>query len=275
MKLGWSWAGLLTLVLTGCPPEKYDLSLTRAEARQALEEASLASQAESLTSASVEITTSFTIGQAVESAAQEIHDFIASQLPCAEIALSGATVTVEYGVNAGNCTYRGHTFSGSHSISVEKNGSGEALVHHVWTDLSNGKLILNGTADVTWSFAEQTRHVVHHAEWTRISDGFTVTGEGDRLQKALAAGLSEGFQVDGSRSWTSSRGTWDLAIDSVQMRWQDPVPQSGSYTLSTPQKKPLSIGFERVDDDTIRVTVTNGEHTFYFDVNKLGTVKSA
>lgn len=273
--VGAAFTGLLTIVLTGCPKKKEDESLTLAEAQQAVEEASLASQAEGLTSASVEITTSFTIGQAVENAAAEIRDFVASQLPCADISLSGATLTVEYGVNPGNCTYKGHTFSGSHSITVNKNEMGEVEVHHQWSDLTNGKVTLNGTADVTWNFDDKSRHVVHTANWSRNSDGFSVTGEGDRLQTVLEGGILEGIQVDGSRSWTSPRGTWDLAIDGVQMRWVDPVPQAGSYTLRTPKDKSLSLSFERVDEDTIQVTVSNGKRSFSFDVTKIGTVESA
>ena len=272
---GVAFTGVLTLVLTGCPKKKEDESLTFAEAQQAVEEASLASQAENLTSASVEITTSFTIGQAVENAAQEIRDFIASQLPCAAITLDGATLTVEYGANAGSCTYKGHTFDGSHSITVAKNDSGAVEVHHVWSNLTNGKVTLNGSADVTWNFQDKSRTVVHTAEWSRNSDGFSVTGEGNRTQTVLEGGIVEGIQVDGSRSWTSSRGTWDLAIDGVQMRWVDPVPQAGSYTLSTPKNKSLSLGFDRVDEDTIRVTVSNGKKSFSFDVTKLGSVEGA
>lgn len=274
MKSRWLALGVLTLVLTGCPKKKED-ELTASEAQQAVQEASLASQAEGLTSASVEITTSFTIGQAVENAAAEIRDFIATQMPCAEVTLTGATLTVEYGVNAGSCTYRGHNFTGTHTISVEKNDTGEVLVHHTWTGFSNGVVTLNGNADVTWNFDQQSRRVVHTAEWTRIADSFKVTGSGDRTQTVLANGILEGIQIDGSRSWTSSRGTWDLAIDGVQMRWIDPVPQAGSYSLTTPREKTLSLSFARVDEDTIQVTVANGSKKFSFNVTKLGSVESS
>ena len=82
-------------------------------------------------------------------------------------------------------------------------------------------------------------------------------GEGDRVQKPLAGGIAEGFMVDGSRSWTGHMGrTWDLAIDSVEMRWADPVPQAGSYTLESPEGKTLSLSFSRIDSDSIEVTVT-------------------
>ena len=39
----------------------------------------------------------------------------------------GATLTVEYGVNAGNCSYRGHEFTGTHSVTVETNDMSQVL----------------------------------------------------------------------------------------------------------------------------------------------------
>jgi len=266
---------VLTVVLSGCPKQKDDgQTLTAAEALQAVQESTLASQAESLTSASVEITTNFTIGQAVQNAAQEIQTCIQSQLPCADITLADATLTVKYGVNPGNCTYRGQTFSGTHTVHVSKNDNAEVVVEHTWAGLTNGRVSLDGSATVTWNLQDKTRHVVHTADWTRVADGFKVTGQGDRTQSVLEGGLVEGIQVDGSRSWTSTRGDWDLSIEGVQMRWIDPVPQAGSYTLLSPKKKILKLSFDRVDEDTIKVTIANGNRSFAFDVTKAGAVNS-
>jgi hypothetical protein len=93
------------------------------------------------------------------------------------------------------------------------------------------------------------------------------------LQSVLAGGLAEGIQVDGNRTWDGERGHWDLAIDGVQMRWTDPVPQAGSYTLVTPFKdKTVSMSFDRVDDDTIKVTVAGPRKEFSFTVSKLGDI---
>jgi hypothetical protein len=266
---------VLTVVLSGCPKQKDDgETLTAAEALQAVEESTLASQAENLTSASVELTTNFTIGQAVQNAAQEIQTFIQSQLPCAEITLADATLTVKYGVNPGKCTYRNQTFSGTHTVHVSKNDNAEVVVEHTWAGLTNGRVSLDGNATVTWNFQDKTRHVVHTADWTRVADGFKVTGQGDRTQSVLEGGLIEGIQVDGSRSWTSTRGDWDLSIEGVQMRWIDPVPQAGSYTLLSPKKKILKLSFDRVDEDTIKVTIANGNRSFAFDVTKAGAVNN-
>jgi hypothetical protein len=259
------------LVLTGCPKDREE-PLTLGEATSALEQASDAGQAEGLTSASVDISTNFTIGQAVKDGATELKTFIGTQLPCAELTLEDATLTVVYGAKAGNCTYRGHTFSGTHTINIQRNEDAMVEVHHEWTDFSNGVVTLDGTADVTWNLNDKTRRVKHESHWTNIKSGRTGTGSGDRLQSVLAGGITEGIQVDGARAWDGDKGHWDLAIDSVQMRWTDPVPQAGSYTLTTPFEKAVSMAFRRVDDDTIKVTVTGPKHEFTFNVSKLGVI---
>ena len=262
------------VLLVGCRKDDEatpDVALTYSEAQVAIEEVSLTGEADSIASGTIEIATTFTIGAAVETAAQELRDFVNSQLPCAEVSLSGSTLSVEYGVNPGNCTYRGHTYSGTHSISIDKNGPGEVMVHHEWASLSNGTLSVTGTADVTWSAAASSRHVVHDVTWTRLSDGRTGEGTGDRTQTPLAGGLSEGIAVDGARTWVSGGGgLWDLAIQDVEMRWADPVPESGAYVLATPQGKSLTMSFARKDDDTISVTLTSGERSFTIDVTRAG-----
>lgn len=258
------------LLLTACPKEREE-PLTRAEAQQALEEAQTASQAEGLTSASVEIMTNFTIGQGVEQAAQQLAAFVASQLPCAEITLDGASLTVKYGVNPGTCTYRGQTFTGTTGLTVSRNDEGEVIVEHEWDELSNGQVSVTGSATVTWNFQEQTRHVEHETTWTNLSNGRTAQGFGDRTQSALPGGLLEGISVDGSRSWVVPSGRWDLSIEGVQMRWVDPVPQSGSYVLATPFDKTVSLDFSRRDADTITVTVASGDRSFSFDVTALAS----
>lgn len=259
----------LTLTLTGCPKEK---ELTSAEAQESLQQASAASQAENLAAASVDISTNFTIGGALEKAAGELKTFIGSQLPCADVSLDDSTLTIEYGVNAGNCVYRGHSFSGSSSLTVSKNAMNEVEVDHVWTGFSNGVVKLDGSAKVTWNFSDQTRHVVHDLTWTQLATGRTGKGTGERTQKPLSGGITEGIQIDGTRSWSGARGNWDLAVDGVQMRWSDPVPQAGGYSLSTPFEKTVSMSFSRVDDDTIKVTVTGAKRDFSFTVSKAGVI---
>jgi hypothetical protein len=246
--------------------------LTRDEARQALEEVEISGQAAALTSSSVEIATNFTIGDAAANAADELRTFIESQLPCAEITLSGTTLTVVYGARAGGCTYKGHQYSGTHQVSVMKNDMAEVIVSHTWTDFQNQFVNVNGTATVTWNFADQTRHVVHEATWTRLSDGRTGTGSGDRLQSVLEGGILTGFRVDGMRRWEGQSGTWDLSIDGVEIRWVDPVPQAGTYELDTPFGKTVSLSFERVNSTAIQVTIDGGRKEYQFNVVTLPDV---
>jgi len=255
-------------IAAGCRVEH----LTSEEARESLDESSVASQAEALTAASVEISTDFTIGEAVENAAQQIRTFVASQLPCAEITLAQATLTIEYGVREGNCEYRGHVFSGKHVIAVERNDEQDVIVHHSWDELSNGRVSITGEATVTWSAQDRSRHIVHELTWTRLSDGKTGVGSGNRTQTALPGGLAEGIEVDGTRGWETQRGRWALNIHNVELRWIDPVPQAGSYVLETPFDKTVTLAFERIDDDSIAVTVSSGDRSIALQINKLGLI---
>lgn len=262
-------------LLAGCPKEKDSEPVTYAEAKQSLEESAASSQASDLTGSSIELSTNFTIGGAVKDAAGQLKTFIGSQLACAEITLAEAKLTVEYGAKPGECTYRGHRFSGTHEISVARNDEGDVLVEHTWTKFSNGVVKVDGTANVTWSKANVSRRVEHTLTWTRIADGVTGTGKGDRTQRPLAGGIEQGFRVDGHRSWDGKSGHWDLGISGVEMRWADPVPQAGTYTLSTPKGKSLSLSFDRVDENRIRVTLASGEKEFKFVVARTGKVDDA
>jgi hypothetical protein len=268
-------ASSLALLLTACPKDKLagnDTPITQGEAREALEESTVESQASALTTSSVEISTSFTIGKAVQEAAAEVRTFIGTQLPCAEISLADATLTVKYGAKEGNCVYKGHKFSGTHSITVSKNEDEQVLVDHRWTDLSNGVVKVSGEAHVTWDLDDQYRKVQHDLTWTRLSDGRTGRGTGDRTQRPLAGGVAEGIQVDGSRTWTGQNGRWDLNIEGVQVRWADPCPQAGKYRLASPKGRSLELSFSRVDADTIAVTLSSNGRSFKFNVNSTGTV---
>jgi hypothetical protein len=217
----------------------------------------------------IEISTNFTIGQAVEAAAEELRDFITTQLPCAEITLIDATLTVEYGAKEGNCTYRGHSYSGTHTMTVARNDEGDVEVEHEWVDLSNGAISVSGTASATWSWLDESRHVSHELTWTRLRDGRTGTGSGERTYTLLDGGLLDGVMVDGWGAWEGRSGEWDLSIDQVELRWIDPVPQSGTFNLSTPFGKDVTMTFERLDQDTIEVVVGSGSQEFTIEVTSL------
>ncbi|MCB9598050.1 MAG: hypothetical protein H6719_35370 [Sandaracinaceae bacterium] len=267
-RITWMGTMLAALLLAGAGVGGCQ-ALTRGEASAALEEASLDAEAISLTSGSIEITTDFTIGDAVENAAAEIATFVQTQLPCAEITVEAATITIEYGANPGTCTYRGQTYGGIHQITVMRNAMDDVIVSHRWEDFHNDDLSVTGTAMVTWSFADPSRHVVHELTWTRQSDGRQGTGSGDRIQRPLAEGLLTGFSEDGTRQWEGESGTWTLDIEGVEVRWVDAVPQAGSYVLTTPASKMLSLSFSRSAATTITVTISSGMQTYDFDVTTL------
>ncbi len=52
----------------------------------------------------------------------------------------------------------------------------------------------------------------------------------------------------------------------------DPVPAAGRYTLTNPDLKPLVLSFNRLDADTIQVTVRGARKDFVFNVSRAGEV---
>jgi hypothetical protein len=257
---------LLLVAGVGCTRQE---PLTGEEAQQAVDEMQVDSQAQALTSNSVEITTNFTIGDAVEKAADELKSFIDTELPCAAVSVSGHTLTVQYGVT-GSCVWNGMPITGTHTVSISRNDSSEVEVDHTWSGLTNGKVEVDGTATVTWDLADPSRHIVHDLKWTRLSDGRTGEGKGDRTQRPLPdsmGGLQAGFSEDGERSWDGKLGHWDLDISGLQMRWVDPAPEAGTLTLDTPFDKSVALSFSRVDAATIHVVAQGPNRSFGFDIH--------
>jgi len=260
------------VAFVGCKEQE----LTRSEASTAVTEAALESEAHSVVSGPIEISTNFTIGKALKDAAIELRSFVAAQLPCATVSIDANTITTVWGTTTG-CAYKGVTLTGTSKVTISRNDDGTVQVDHAWTDLSNGRVKVNGTANVTWSRADSSRHVKHDLVWTRLSDGRTGHGTGDRTQRLLdpSKGLAGGIGIDGNRAWTGSRGTWNLAITGVELRLQDPCPQAGTYTLTNPEGKLLTLSFSRRDETTILVEVHNGKSGFSFLVHSAGTVVDA
>ena len=245
---------LLCLSLTACERAE---PLTQAEARDAFSETVSSARAEAETTEIIEVSTSFTIGAAVEDAAEELRAFWESQAPCAVVSRDGASVTVDFGDLSDACTYNGHTYAGIARVTVERTDEGDVQVSHEWEGLTNGLVTVDGGADVTWSGGEDpSRHIVHDLVWSDATRSGESTG--DRTQTLIDAeqGITAGIEINGVRGWTSDSGTWDLDIDGVAVRGQDPIPQAGVYTLTTPADKVLTMSFERVDDDTISMTVS-------------------
>jgi hypothetical protein len=239
---------------------------TRDEAKAALDEATLESQAFALTYDVVEISTNFTMGAAIESAAEELRDWAASQLPCAELTLAGNALTIDFGALGDACVYKGRTYAGIVVIEVTKTSPEETVVTHSWAGFTDGEFTLDGGADVTWSSASMSRHVVYDANWTH--GGVTRDSNGDVTQTLIDEdlGLAGGIVINGLRAWTGPSGHWGLGIEDIEARGQDPVPQAGRYVLTSPEGKIMQIFFERVSDVTIEVTVKDAKREYTFEV---------
>ncbi|MCA9537388.1 MAG: hypothetical protein KC620_00790 [Myxococcales bacterium] len=251
----------LLLALAGCRAE--DEALTRDEAKEAVDEATLSTEVGALTQDVITVSTDFTLGDAVEQAAANLRDFAAAQIPCATVGLQAHTVTIDFGVRGeSDCLWHGRRYTGRVEVQIEKVDAGVEVTHS-WTDVSDGKYTVNGGATVTWDREARTRRVQHSLAWT---DGeHEGQGEGDRTQQLLDSG--DGLRVDGTRSWTGRAGrTWTLRIEGVELRAVDPLPQAGTYVLETPFDKTLTLSFERVDDRTIKVTASSGKRSFDFNV---------
>ena len=73
----------------------------------------------------------------------------------------------------------------------------------------------------------------------------------------------------------SAAGEWDLAINSVEIRWVDPIPQAGSYELTNPAGKVATLSFERVDETSIPATLVTGRKELVFVVHQDGSIDSS
>ncbi len=261
-----------TLALAACF-DGGDEPLSAREVQEALQAVAVSNAGEALTGEAVEISTSFTLGDAWDQAVENTRAFYESQIPCSTVTASDRTVTIDFGDLSDLCTYNGRTYAGVQTLTVARIDAREAEVVHGFAGFTNGLTTLDGTATVTWNLTEKTRHVVHEADWTNL-DGEVLTATGDRTQSLVAAGegVGGGIQIDGERGWLWKGGAWSLDIDGVQVRPQDPVPQAGSYVLTTPSDKTLTMTFERLDGDTIEVIVDGGRQTRTYHVTSTGQV---
>lgn len=237
------------LTLTGCEPPP----MTASEQVEAVGLAVETARMDAATDDIIEITTSFTLGQALEDAAEELRAFWESQAPCATVTRELGVVTVDFGTSDG-CTWNGRSWTGQASLELVSVEAGEARLSHTWTNLSNGVGSLDGGADVVWSATDASRTVSVDAIWT--GPDHTLEVSSDRTIARLDPGgpIGTGIVIDGVRDWTLDGQTWTQTIDGVEMRAQDPAPQAGSYELVNPMGRMLRLSFERVDEDTIRVT---------------------
>lgn len=240
---------------------------TATEMREAMDEVALTGEAQGLEDGIVEITTSFTIGDGVEAIVEEVRAFAESQAPCSTVeSPEPGTLVIDFGVLDDGCEYRGKTYAGVATVTFEVTDDA-VLVDHAYAGITNGRVTLDGDARVTWQ--DRSRRV--ETDFTFTGENGTLEVNSDRTQTPLG-GIGDGIEVVGTRDWTSARGTWALDIDDVQMRAADPVPQAGAYSLTTPQEHVLGLSFERIDEDTIEVTMTGGRRDRVFRVTSLGEV---
>ena len=218
----------------------------------------------------IELTTSFTLGQGVEAAAEEIRAFVTSQVPCSTVTVQPGQVSIDFGDLSDSCVYRGRTYAGVVTVALDLSGGG-AHVTHTYEGFTGGRVTMDGTSNVDWNAGE--RHIVTDLDFT--SDDRSVHVESDRTQafRACEGVAAVCVSIEGSRQWTSERGDWDMTIAGVEARSIDPVPEAGTYTVLNPEGKEIGLSFSRVDEDTIEVSVTGGRRDLVFHVTAAGQVQ--
>jgi hypothetical protein len=246
-------------------------ALATPEATEVLNAALESDTPEGLMSGSVELGALFDLGQSIPLSAQALAGRLKRDIPCAVTTPNDTGVLIDFGA-AGDCRFNGLPLSGTIRIEIEKTGLDSAQVTHTWTTLGNGRIQINGTATVLWSANTRSRRVVHSVTWRvqrfvaasrSFEFGPELSASGDRTQTLLDAdaGIGGGIVINGDREWTRPSGTFSLAIDNIEVRWSDPAPQSGRYTLTTPRGRVYGVAYERLDADRIRATVSRGDVT--------------
>lgn len=257
------------LALTACTPAPMRVS----DAVDALAQASRSDLGNETTQPTVEISTDFTIGAALEAAAQELRDFWASQAPCAAVGVAGAVLTVDYGALEDDCVWRGDTVQGMAEIELISAASSGLEVEHRWFGLGNSQVVVDGEARVTWtdrtsSYRVDTTHAFTEA------DGATTDVQGVTEVRYLDPGrdLLGGFGLEGTRAWSNETGSWDLAITEVEARLIDPVPYAGSWLLTDPEGRTLELIFGQLDDNTFSIELIGLRDPVTLHVGRLGQV---
>lgn len=254
------------LPVVGCQPA----AASRTEMREALVEVAELGDGLGAQDDVIELTTSFTLGQGVQAAAEEIRDFVESQVPCSTVTVQPGQLSIDFGELGDSCVYRGRTYAGVVTVAIELPGEG-ARVTHTYEGFTGGRVTMDGTAVVDWNDA--VRHVV--TDMSFATDEKTVELQSDRTQSFRRC---EGVDavcvaVEGERHWQSPRGEWDMTIEGVEARSIDPVPEAGSYTVVNPEGREIEMSFSRVDADTIQVEIAGGRRPVTFEVTAAGQVQ--
>ena len=262
----------LTLAAAAC-----DAPMTGAEALEALDETLRSGSGTAATEDAIVVSTEFTLGAAVADAAAELAAFWQSQAPCADVTVSGPVVTVAYGAAGGSCTWNGKTYSGVTEVTLTRTDIGDLQVDHRYLAFSDGQVTVDGTATVNWDGSALTRDVTTAHTWTDNTTGETGDVTGAHAMGTLGGEgfFADGITLDGDRQWISAAGDWDLTFDGVEARWIDPAPQAGTFAVTNPAGKSLTIAFSRLDDTTIQAVLTGARREWVFEIGALGQVAAA
>lgn len=255
--------------LSGC----FFQGMSLAEIQEAVDGLVLAGQIQTLEDGTLELTTDFTIADGVQAILDERRAFLESQLPCSTVEAIPDGLRVDFGTLGDECEYRGMTFAGVVEVTVRAENSA-FVVEHEYLGLTNGVVRLDGSVDATWS--QGSRRVVTDLEGTRLADERVLSVQADRVftLRDADAGLAGGFVIDGERGWqVSPDRPWSMTIDGVTVRWEDPVPEDGVYSVTAPSGAGASLAFDRVDEDTIALSLSSGPHLRVFHVTKSGQVE--
>jgi hypothetical protein len=245
---------LLALSLAACSP------LTEGEAQETLEEAQLAAEAEALVAGAVTLGTNFTLGGDPAAAAAELAAGLEAALPCAGVEVRGAAVDVEHDA----CDAGGATPAGAQTITVTQTDPSAAAVTIDFDGLRDDAVAIDGSVTVTFASPDASRRIVGALTYTRLADGRTAAGSGDRRHTPLEA--LDGFEVDGAREFRTERGDWTLTFDAARMRLVDPLPEAGRYVLDTPFGEGVALRFRRPEPAKIAIVAESGARTYDFEV---------
>jgi len=257
---------LTAAVLPGC---EFEEPATRAEMRDAVVEVALLGEGVGVQTQMIELTTSFTLGQGVQAVAEEVRDFVASQIDCSEVTVEPGKVTIDFGDLSDHCVYRGRTYAGVVSVEYEDLGD-SFVVTHTYQGATGGRTVLDGTVVVTWDGNE--RQVETDLDFVNDEGEVNVTGDRTQTFTACEGALAVCVSVDGERSWTGPRGAWETDIIGVEARSIDPVPEAGKYVITTPEAKLIELSFSRVDEDTIAVSIEGGRTPWVLHVTAAGQI---
>ncbi len=248
--------------------------MTRMEMRAAVQQVVESGQVQQLENGIVEITTDFTIGDAVQQVRDRIAEVLAACGQTTVTAMDDVSIRIDFGPASDPCAFDGQKYSGVVDLVIAREG--EVLtVEHDYQDLSNGTYTLNGDKTVTWTSEggdRVVRDIVSSVGWTGPNGPVEHTSERTMTFSDFLGAPEAPITIDGGHRWTRDGDTWDLDVNAVELRLVDPVPQDGSYVLTVPSGREGTLSFERVDEDTIAVRFQTGLRSRTFHVTRAGEV---